>query len=621
MSDIELVKSKLDIVDLVSESVKLRKSGRTYTGFCPFHANTRTPAFYVFPDTQSWHCFGACSTGGDIFTFVMKKENIEFAEALRRLAARAGVTLSRHDPASDHSRQTGLRVLQAASERYHWLLKNSPAAQFARDYIAQRQIKPETAELFQLGFAPNEYESLKDFMLGNGYELKDIEAAGLVSPNQSGSGYHDRFRGRIMFPIRNRVGEIIAFGARALDPDAQPKYLNSPDTPLFSKSATLYGLDLARDAIHAENLAVIVEGYMDVIIAHQAGFKNVVASLGTALTEKQLGLLKRQTRRYALALDADKAGADATRRGLETARGALDRTTVPVPFGKDMLGFEEHLDAELFVIQLPEGRDPDELILKDPDSWRALVEARLPLIDFYLTSETRDLDLTSAHGKAEATKRLIPIIREIQDPVVRTHYSQQLARRLRVDERVIAQQVSAHTNVARIPKRAQFANETMALPGSSRLENYFLALALARPDLLTRVAFVQADDLVPAESRALFQALQSYIVTHEPFERDEFRATLDESLAEECARLESQARRAENLSDIEISRELEATAFRLQIQRAQEELTQITLLQQDTDDTDSAARLMERANELRVLMAHCQKQLQTRTLLSRAPAA
>jgi len=431
MSVVDDVKSKIDIIDVIGQYATLKKAGRNFKALCPFH-NEKTPSFIVFPDQGTWHCFGACNTGGDVFTFLMKKENIDFGEALRRLAQRAGVELMREAPGEDAERKKLREILATASAHYHYLLKNNPAAQYAREYISKRFITPEAAALFQLGYALDEWEAIKSFLASKGYSVRELEAAGLVIAREGG-GHYDRFRGRLMFPIRNRNGEVIGFGARTLTGD-EPKYLNSPQTPLFDKGATLYGLDLAKDAIRQQNLAVIVEGYMDVIGAHQAGFKNVVASLGTALTEKQLGLLKRLTNRYALALDPDAAGEEATKRGLQVAREALTRKTVPVPMGAGLIGFEERLEAELLVIPMPQGKDPDELIHDDPQKWIELTARPEPLVDFYFRALTQDLDLKNAREKSTAVQRLAPIIREIGDAVQRAHYTQQLARLVQVPE-------------------------------------------------------------------------------------------------------------------------------------------------------------------------------------------
>ncbi|MDE3091189.1 MAG: DNA primase, partial [Chloroflexota bacterium] len=261
MSVVDDVKQKIDIVDVIGQYVTLKKAGRNFKALCPFH-NEKTPSFVVFPDQGTWHCFGSCSTGGDVFTFLMKRENIDFGEVLRRLAQRAGVELGRAAPGEDAERKRLRELLAAAAAHYHYLLKNNPGAQHAREYLIQRFIASETTEQFELGYALNEWEAMKSFLVGKGYAVRDIEAAGLIILGERGTHY-DRFRGRLMFPIRNRSGEVIGFGARTLTGE-EPKYLNSPQTALFDKSGTLYGLDLAKDAIRAQNLAVIVEGYMDV---------------------------------------------------------------------------------------------------------------------------------------------------------------------------------------------------------------------------------------------------------------------------------------------------------------------------------------------------------------------
>lgn len=614
MGVIDDVKQKLDIVDIVSESVKLRKSGKSLAGFCPFHPNTRTPAFYVFPDTQSWHCFGACNTGGDVFAFLMKKENIDFGEALRRLAQRAGVELVREAPGEDAERKRLRELLATAAAHYHYLLKNHPAAQNAREYIARRFITPETAALFQLGYALDEWEALKSSLVGKGYSVRDLEAAGLVIASAHGTHY-DRFRGRLMFPIRNRHGEVIGFGARTLTGE-EPKYLNSPQTVLFDKSATLYGLDLAKDAIRAQNLAVIVEGYMDVIGAHQGGFKNVVASLGTALTQKQLELLKRLTKRYALALDPDAAGEEATKRGLQVAREALDRKTVPVPMGAGLIGFEERLEAELLVIPLPPGKDPDELIHDDPARWADLTAHPEPLVDFYFRVLTQDLDLKMPRDKSLAVKRLAPIIREIGDAVQRAHYTQQLARLVQVPEQTLAQEVTQR-RAAR--EKARPAEEPAAAAPSavSQLEAYCLTLALRTPEHLPRLAFLDAEDFIGAESRAFFLALRDFTKTMELFDREAFRAALDESLVPLFDQFAERAAQLPDLSEPDLAREIEKAAYRLRRQRDKGELAQIEVLLRDQDaerPPDDAQSLRERAEFLRKRLRDSDQALSARTL-------
>ncbi|MBI5650182.1 MAG: DNA primase [Chloroflexi bacterium] len=610
MSSIDEIKQKIDIVDFINQYVPLKKAGRIFKAPCPFH-NEKTPSFIVNPDRGTWHCFGACSTGGDVFSFLMKKENLDFGEALRRLAQRAGVELVREGPGEDDNRKRLREILAAAAAHYHYLLKNNPAAQNARAYIAKRFLTPETIATFQLGYALNEWDALKSFLIGKGYAIHDIEAAGLAIQGERGSHY-DRFRGRLMFPIRNRNGEVIGFGARTLTGE-EPKYLNSPQTTLFDKSATLYGLDLAKDEIRAQNLAVIVEGYMDVIGAHQGGFKNVVASLGTALTQKQLELLKRLTKRYALALDPDAAGEEATKRGLAVAREALDRKTVPVPMGAGMIAFEDRLEAELLVISLPEGKDPDELIHDDPAQWQSLTANPEPLVDFYFRALTRDLDLKLPRDKSLAVKRLAPIIREVGDTVQRAHYIQKLARLVQVSEQTIAGEVGQQKRAA--PKTEPVESPA---PTISKLEEYLLTLVLHTPEHLTHIAFLDEEDFDDASTRALYTALIEHAAQNDFFERDAFSATLDVSLRSLCEQFWARAQTLPDLNEPDRARELERTAYRLRLNHDKQELAQIEVMMRDQDQdrgADDEQPLRARVEILLKRIMDGQKALGARTLL------
>ncbi|MEW5721116.1 MAG: toprim domain-containing protein, partial [Chloroflexota bacterium] len=463
-----------------------------------------------------------------------------------------------------------------------------------------RFLTPETAALFEVGFALDEWDALKSFLVGKGYALRELEAAGLVVASERGTHY-DRFRGRLMFPIRNRNGEVIGFGARTLTGD-EPKYLNSPQTPLFDKSATLYGLDLAKDAIRQQNLAVIVEGYMDVIGAHQAGFKNVVASLGTALTEKQLGLLKRLTNRYALALDPDAAGEEATKRGLQVAREALARKTVPVPMGAGLISFEERLEAELLVIPMPPGRDPDELIHDDPQKWIELTAHPEPLVDFYFRALTQDLNLKNARDKSIAVQRLAPIIREVGDAVQRAHYTQQLARLVQVAEQTVAQEIAQQKGAAQPAKRPIEETPAAAPRPVSKREEYFLSLALRTPEHLPRIAFLDAEDFADAETRAFYLALREFAESAEFFEREAFRAALDASLLALLDRLSEAESNGLDLNEPDLAREIEIAAYRLRAERDKTELARLEVLLRDRDeerDAQDERNLFERVNVLR----------------------
>jgi DNA primase len=434
------VKSRLDIVDLVSEHVQLRKSGSSYSGFCPFHSNTRTPAFVVFPNTQTWRCFGACAEGGDIFSFVMKKQGWDFKETLRYLADRAGVDLAPPTPA-EKERQTLEDklgdLLEAAADYFHQLLLYAPQAEAARRYVAGRGLNEETLDIFRVGYALDSWDACRNHFNSQGYSDDRLQDAGLLTFNEEKGTRYDRFRNRLMIPIRDAGGRMAGFGARTLDPDGIPKYLNSPQTAVFDKSRLIFGLDLMKRQIREARQVIIVEGYMDVMQAWQAGFTNVVAQMGTALTEEQLRLLKRYTKRFVLALDADAAGASATLRGLEVARGVLDRETDIRFDARGLVRNEGRLQAEIQVVTLPEGEDPDKIIARDPALWARLIEQAKPVVAYVIEVATAGLDPDDAKAKSAAAQQVLPLINDVEDPLEREHYRQMLARKLGVDERVL----------------------------------------------------------------------------------------------------------------------------------------------------------------------------------------
>ncbi|HSN76270.1 MAG TPA: DNA primase [Anaerolineae bacterium] len=443
MSVVEEIKERLDIVEVISAYVPLRKAGNLYKGLCPFHQE-KTPSFVVYPDRGTWHCFGACGTGGDVFSFVMKRDNLDFREALEVLAQKAGVNLAPPSAARSQQEQylDRLREInQAAAVYFHHQLRHTPQGQGTRDYLTGRGISDATIDAFLLGYAADRWDGLLAHLQSKNYESGDILAAGLViereQPEPGRSPYYDRFRQRVMVPIRDVHGHVIGFGARALRSDQQPKYLNTPQTPLFEKSNVLYGLDAARRSIRPRGKAIIVEGYMDVLACHQAGEDNVVASMGTALTETQIKQLRRYTSTIVLALDADAAGQAATLRGLSQARDALDREWVPVVTATGLVRHEARLAVDLRVMTLPAGKDPDDVVRADVTLWRELVNTAQPVVDYYFELVRSELDLTTAQGKSEAVERLAPLIFEVSDEVKRTHYTQQLARLIQTDERTL----------------------------------------------------------------------------------------------------------------------------------------------------------------------------------------
>lgn len=526
MTVVDEIKSRLDIVEVINSYVPLKKAGRHYKGLCPFHSE-KTPSFVVFPENQSWHCFGACGTGGDVFSFIMQKEKLDFGEALHLLAQRTGVVLTAQgeevSPAEQY-RDKLRQVVIAAAHHFHHLLQTHPQGQTARRYLDQRGIDEEIISRFQLGYAPNEWNTLRDTLLAQGYPIDLLLDAGLLSRHETRGTVYDRFRHRLMIPINDVQGRVIGFGARALD-DSLPKYLNSPQTPLFDKGTVLYGLDQARRAIRDADQVIIVEGYMDVLAAHQYGVANVVASMGTALTETQLRALKRYTNKFVLALDADAAGSHATIRGIQLAREALERDLVPVPTASGLVRQESRLGVDVRVMTLPAGFDPDDLIRRDLAQWRAQVMAAKPLVDFLFDTVAQEQDLNTAKGKATAVRELVPLIQEVADSVERTHYIQRLARLAKVDERTVQREIDRQAAMASTPVPAGNVRPTVTAPGAPAngagqrpgMAEYILRAVLAQAPLLTQadatlsgLGFepLREADFTRGEQRALLQLLR-----------------------------------------------------------------------------------------------------------------
>jgi DNA primase len=489
MSAIDEVKQRTDIVEVIGQYTSLKKAGRNLTALCPFHSE-KNPSFFVYPEQQSWHCFGACNTGGDVFSFIMKKENMDFGEALRLLAQRAGVSLpSRTEREGGKEEKEELyQANEAAAIYFNNLLLNSPAATKARAYAADRGFSPQTITDFQLGFSLDSWEALKTHLKEKGHSEETLLNAGLRIAAENGKT-HDRFRGKLMFPIRDARGRTIGFGARVLD-DSLPKYTNSPQTPTFDKSGTLYGIDLAAAAIRQQDTTIIMEGYMDVITAHQNGVKNAVASMGTSVTETQVNTLKRLSRNLVLALDADAAGEEAMLHGV---------------------GYENTLNAEIRVVVMPEGKDPDDVIREDVKIWQDAVARAVPIIDYTFDRVTSQLDLSVLKDQTAAVERLGPIVTEISDPVRKAHYIQKLARVTNKDVRTIEAALSRMKPPparGRAPQPAPSATRTPHPLMSDPREEYCLALLLQYPELKRRQESPAPEYFASSENREIFAAWQ-----------------------------------------------------------------------------------------------------------------
>ena len=556
MSVIDEIKDRIDIVDLVSESVELRRAGRNYTGFCPFHHNVNTPSFVVFPDTQTWKCFGECDDGGDVFSFVMKKEGWEFSEALKLLSERAGVQLQPLTPQAQEEKEAGERIrslLEEAVSFYRYQLQETPVGQVAREYLQKRNLNQETLEAFRLGYAPGSWEASLTHFRKQGFSLQEIREAGLVSEKDEG-GVYDRFRHRLMIPIRDRTGKMAGFGARALDPDDVPKYLNSPQTAIFDKSRLLFGLDEARKAIRDQDQVVIVEGYMGVIGPYQYGFRNIVAQMGTALNEYQLRVLKKYTDKFIIAMDSDAAGQKATLRGLQIAREALDRKPDVVFDARGLLHHEHRLNADIRVLTLPQGMDPDDVTNQDPDLWRSLIEDARPVVVHVMDALAKDQDLDDPKVKSAIATQVFPLIDDLPNAIERDAYTQRLSRMLEINENTLLRfrperkrRRPASLTRRGTPPVGQTPDSRKVSRDGEMHEKHCVGILLREPELVYKVDralsrdglarfcekdFQNADFqiLIKIIKEALDQAEEEprdYIITHLP---DDFEQIVDELL-------------------------------------------------------------------------------------------
>lgn len=652
MSVIDDVKARIDIVDLISRYVPLKRAGRSYKACCPFHEE-RTPSFVVTPDRGMWHCFGACGEGGDVFSFLMKKENLDFRDALQILAKEAGVELV--EPERDEesrAREQLYEVNAQAAQFFRNQLHRGDSAGAARSYLRSRGIDAQVAESFQLGFAPDSWDSLRDSLHARGYDYSLQHRAGLLKHNEERDSYYDAFRNRLIIPIQDRQGRVIGFGGRVLD-DSVPKYLNTAETPLFHKSSVIYGFDKAYRAIREADAVVIVEGYMDVIAAQQHGFANVVACMGTAITEDQLRQLQRYTNNFILALDADTAGQQATVRGLNQARQALQRVSTPVIAPSGRVRLEERLAANLRIVALPVGRDPDDIVREDADLWRQLVDNAQPLVDYYIEAIAAQTDLESAQGKAQAVAELTPLIAELGSEIERQHYTQRLSRLVQIDEQTIAHRVMAEgrapghrrgrpaqsrpsqdkpdsagsgdTGPGSIrPDSARTESDTgpenepgqrsrpagasgqrrVALPDEPdfHIERYLLTMLLIEPNLLIwlsdsleglEIPALDVEDMEEIKHREIFSALKRFLAGDERWDLEQFQESLNPDLHDALAELLVQGMALPDREPASIQEAVLKSVLRMRRERLAEVFSTLNFLLQDAQQSGDRQALLE----------------------------
>jgi DNA primase len=527
---------------VVGETVQLKKAGTTFKGLCPFHGE-KTPSFTVTPSRDSWKCFG-CGLGGDVFSFVMQRDGLSFPDALKVLAAKAGVEIDERTKREDAHRARLRDVMETAIAFYHQVLTATSHGKPALDYLHGRGFTDETIAAAQLGWAPDAWDVMSRALVEKkGIRADELVEAGLASPARSpqrGVGVIDKFRGRVLWPIRDQNGAATGMGGRILGREGEggrdtgPKYLNTPGTPLFDKSRSLYLIDKAKASMRKSGQAVIVEGYTDALMAHQAGFDNVVASLGTALTPGQVALLTRYAKRIALAYDVDAAGQKAGTFGVQALQALIGQLAATES------GIE--LD-EVRVVRLPEGKDPDELIRENPDRWREEVRTAQPIVEYLVDSYAKTYDLKTPGGKARFVDALMPTIRAVPNPVMRDAYLQLVHRASGVEERVLLEVLrgtrlggasglanagagatpgrptsgagdTGRINAESIVSAADSLPVAEILRGVLPQEAEFLRILLLVPEIQVRVVDSIGPDQLPSTvARELFRAV---VVAREP---------------------------------------------------------------------------------------------------------
>lgn len=462
-SQVEEIKSKLNVVDVVGSYVKLTKTGINYRGVCPFHAE-KTPSFFVSSTRQMWHCFG-CGAGSSIFDFIMKIEGVEFLDALRLLAKKAGIELKQENKEVRTERQRLYEICDLACKFFEKQREASGAGKEAEAYLLKRGITKDSLNLWRVGYSPDTWNSLTDFLVGKGYHRQEVVKAGLAIEKEGRTGEsYDRFRGRIMFPVFDVNGQVVGFGGRVFKQQETAKYINTPQTLLYDKSGVLYGLHRAKVPIRKKSQCVVTEGYTDVIMCHQAGYDNTVAASGTALTGRHLMMLKRYTENLVLAFDMDVAGDSATKRGIS---------------GAQQQGFSIKI-----IESYEKNLDPADIIAKDPAQWEAALARAKSIMDYYVDSAFANNDAATPEGKKAIAGILLPAIKILPSKIEQSHWIQKLSEKLGIKEEVILQEM-AQVNVV-VEKPEEIAVPMAAPENTERsrvqlLEEKILSLILRNP--------------------------------------------------------------------------------------------------------------------------------------------
>jgi len=504
-SPIDEIKNRLGIVEVISSYIKLNKAGANFRAVCPFHSEKK-PSFFVSPARQIWHCFG-CGKGGDMFGFVKEIEGVEFGDALRILANKAGVELKRQSPEYvklKSERQKLYEICELATKFFEKQLEESKTGKEAKEYLLKRGVKEESLKKWRIGYAPDVWQGLSDFLDSRGYTKEEIEKAGLGLSSEKGS-FYDRFRGRIIFPVFDLNSQVIGFGGRVFkekDKAEIAKYVNTPQTVLYDKGRTLYGLDKAKVAIRKQDSCILVEGYMDLIMVSQAGFENVVATSGTALTPSQLNILKRYTDKIYSAFDMDVAGDNATKRGIELAQAQ---------------------EFEVKVVVLPEGKDPADAILKDVKIWEESLKSAKSIMDFYFETTFSKFDKKTPEGKKEISGILLPVIKRIPNKIVQSHWTSKLAEKLETKEVYVEEEMEKVKPEEYSAALGIEPEEVKNLPVKTRremLEERLVVLAFKKTEALDEIGEKHLSFLSPFVKEIILKMKENSKVEAKAFEAE-----------------------------------------------------------------------------------------------------
>ncbi len=589
-SPVDEIKNRLDIIEVIGSYIKLQKTGINYRAICPFHSEKK-PSFFVSPTRQIWHCFG-CGKGGDIFGFVKEIEGVEFGDALRILAQKAGVELKRKTPEYvqwKSEREDLYEICELATKFFEKQLEESKTGKEAKKYLIGRGITEESIRKWRIGYAPDVWQGLSDFLISRGYTEEQIKKAGLGLSSEKGS-FYDRFRGRIIFPVFDLNSQVVGFGGRVFkDKDNKEiaKYVNTPQTMLYDKGRILYGLDRAKVEIRRKDFCILVEGYVDLIMVSQAGFQNVVATSGTALTPFQLKILKRYSENLFTAFDMDVAGDAATKRGIDLAQ---------------LQGFN------VKVVTLPEDMDPADAVLKDPKIWEKAVAEAKSIMDFYFDSAFAKFDKGSADGKKEISKVLLPVIKRIPNKIVQAHWIGELAKRLKVKEENIEEELKK-AKVEEYPEAFGLEPEEVSnLPPKSRrelLEERLVTLILKAPQNMEIIKEEELNRLSPQIKEILLK-----LKKNKKIESDFFNYPNAVKSGEEINLFDYLALKAEveEIEEKEISPEIQCCLKEILVIEIKDKLDQISQEIKTAEEEKNWKRVEELTKEFNELAKQkCQK--------------